>query len=78
MNFQARIRCAVCNAFKNFCHCPEDAPFSTSKDAGPTGAGPECPDKVEDRPRPSKETMRERFERFCDDHPDHHDCRIYD
>jgi hypothetical protein len=71
MNFQSRIRCAVCNAVRSFCHCPEDVPFSTSKDAGP------CPDKVEDKAA-AKETIREKFERFCDDNPDHHDCRIYD
>lgn len=69
MTIQSRIRCAVCNAIKHFCHCPEDVPFSTSKDAGP------CPDFVEDK---QPETIREKFERFCDEHPDHHDCRIYD
>ena len=72
MKLQDRIRCAVCNAFKNFCHCPEQVPCSTSVHAGPT-----CPDKVEDK-APKGETIRERFERFCDDNPDHHNCRIYD
>ena len=72
MTIQSRIRCAVCNAIRSFCHCPDDVPFSTSKDAAP------CPDKVEDVAPPAKETMREKFERFCDDNPDHHDCRIYD
>lgn len=76
MTIQSRIRCAVCNAVRSFCHCPKDVPFSTSKDAGPSGAGP-CPDKVEDKAA-AEPTIRQKFERFCDDNPNHHDCRIYD
>lgn len=69
MSIQSRVRCAVCNAIRNFCHCPEDVPYSTSKDAGP------CPDKVEDvKPK----TAAERYSDYCDQHPDNHNCRIYD
>ena len=67
------IRCAVCNAMKNFCHCPPGYAHSTSVDAAPC----ECPDKVEDTQQPSQ-TIREKFEAFCDEHPDHHDCKMFD
>ena len=77
MTLSDRIRCAVCSAFKNLCQCGDDAPHQTTTDAAPR-----CPDKVE-APEPAGqapegETIRQKFERFCDDHPDHHDCRIYD
>ena len=70
------IRCAICKALAGLCNCKEELSTSTTVDAGPF----DVPDFVEDveLETPPPGPFRVKFERFCDDNPDHHDCRIYD
>lgn len=37
-----------------------------------------CSDQPRFSPWPRKLTMRQKFERFCDLNPGHHDCKIYE
>ena len=70
------IRCAICRALSGLCNCKEEVSTSTTVDAGPVNV----PDFIEDVeiPQQPPSPWRNRFERFCDENPEHHDCRIYD
>ena len=55
---------------ENVCNCPASCAYCAN-----TGRCTCPPDEI---PRTDLDTMAARFERFCDENPGHHDCRIYD